>query len=80
MKQLLSDKKCIAGSLVLLAIVLSACSQTPKKVRPSGVAASRNELPVLTTDSVTTLISDSGITRYRIEAPQWTVYDKTEHP
>lgn len=66
--------------MVLLATLLLACSPTPKKVQPSGVAASRNELPVLTTDSVTTLISDSGITRYRIEAPQWTVYDKTEHP
>ena len=32
------------------------------------------------TDSVSTLISDSGITRYRIEAPQWLIYDKTDPP
>ena len=35
-------------------------------------------MPVLTGDSVTTLISDSGVTRYRIEATQWLVFDKTE--
>ena len=40
----------------------------------------REQLPVLTTDSVTTLISDSGITRYRIEAAHWLVYDKTPEP
>ena len=34
----------------------------------------------MVTDSVKTLISDSGITRYRIESPQWLVYDKTEPP
>lgn len=32
------------------------------------------------TDSVSTLISDSGITRYRIEAPRWLIYDKTNPP
>jgi len=40
----------------------------------------RKTLPSLLTDSVSTLISDSGITRYRIEAPQWCIYDKTDPP
>lgn len=44
------------------------------------IELSREQLPVLTTDSVTTLISDSGITRYRIEAQKWLMYDKTDTP
>ena len=51
-----------------------------KGVKQSGVAVPREQVAVLLTDSVSTLISDSGITRYRIEAPQWCVYDKTEPP
>ena len=40
----------------------------------------RAEAAVLITDSVVTLISDSGVTRYRIETPMWSVYDKTDPP
>jgi LPS export ABC transporter protein LptC len=66
--------------VVLLAILLSACTSKPKKVEQMTIALSREQLPVLTTDCVTTLISDSGITRYKIEAMQWLVYDKTDTP
>ena len=44
------------------------------------IGLAREQLPILTTDTVSTLISDSGITRYRIEAAQWLVYDKTDTP
>lgn len=70
----------IASSFMLLAMLLSACSSRPKKVEAVSVGVPREQLPVLTTYDVTTLISDSGITRYRIEAKQWLMYDKTEHP
>lgn len=40
----------------------------------------RQSAPVLTTTNVNTIISDSGITRYRIESPIWLVYDKMEPP
>ena len=36
--------------------------------------------PSMVTDSVTTLISDSGITRYKLVADIWEVYDKAEDP
>ena len=36
--------------------------------------------PSMITDSVTTLISDSGITRYKLEAKNWQVFDKAEEP
>jgi LPS export ABC transporter protein LptC len=31
-------------------------------------------------DSITTIISDSGIIRYRISAPYWDVYDRADTP
>lgn len=65
---------------MLLAICLCSCGPKLEKVGQGGPAESRQELPVLATDSVVTLISDSGVTRYRIEAPQWLVYDKTDEP
>ena len=71
----------IAGSILLLAIlVLSACHSRPKKVGQMDILTPREQLPVLATDSVTTLISDSGITRYRIESPRWLFFDKTDTP
>ena len=36
----------------------------------------RSLMPVLDAQQVTTLISDSGVTRFRITAPEWQVYDK----
>ena len=38
----------------------------------------RSAMPVLDAQQVTTLISDSGVTRYRITAAVWQVYDKAE--
>lgn len=37
-------------------------------------------MPALAGDEVTTLISDSGITRYRITAKKWLVFDKADTP
>ena len=62
----------------MLAILLSSCH---RESLPQGVETlPREQIPALVTDSVSTLISDSGITRYRIEAPQWLVYDRTDPP
>lgn len=69
----------MASILMVLAMFLSACGHK-KDVRSALELPPREELPVLQTDSVSTLISDSGITRYRIEAPQWLIYDKTQSP
>jgi len=63
---------------VVLAILFCACSSS--SLQPTVESQKRDQVAVLLTDSVSTLISDSGITRYRIEAPQWLVYDKTEPP
>lgn len=68
----------IASCLLVLAMLFFACGK--KEVLQSEDPQSRENIAVLLTDSVKTLISDSGITRYRIEAPQWLVYDKTDPP
>ena len=49
-------------------------------LQTSGESLPREQAASLITDSVSTLISDSGITRYRIESPQWLIYDRTEPP
>ena len=63
---------------MVLAILLSACHKG--EIRQETETQPREQVAVLVTDSVTTLISDSGITRYRIESPQWCVYDRTDPP
>ncbi len=53
-----------------------ACQQSD--VQKTEAFADRQTVPVLEVDSVTTLISDSGVVRYRISAPMWQIYDKAE--
>lgn len=37
-------------------------------------------MPSMVTDSVVTLISDSGITRYKLVADEWHIFDKAKEP
>ena len=78
MRRRLSDNICIASVLMMLAMFFSACRRS--EVQQTTVSVPREQIAVLITDTVSTLISDSGITRYRIEAPQWLIYDQTEPP
>lgn len=57
-------------------MAFSACDDEP--VARESFPQERQTMPVLNTYAVSTLISDSGITRYRIEATEWLIYDKTE--
>ena len=70
----------IASVALCCVIFLAACSGEKTEV----VEGYENvdSLPSLYTRDVNTLISDSGITRYRIEAPAWYMYEseKTENP
>lgn len=67
----------IASSLVLLAMSMSACHEEATTNRES-FPQERKAMPVLNTYTVSTLISDSGITRYRIETDEWLIFDQTE--
>ena len=78
MKQPLSVKYQLASALAVLAILFCSCGK--QDVGQNEEYVPREQVAVLLTDSVSTLISDSGVTRYRIEAPQWLIYDRTDPP
>ena len=78
MRRPLSDNIRIASVLLALAMIFIACHR--EAVRQEEETLPREQVPAMITDSVTTLISDSGVTRFRIESPQWLVFDKTEPP
>lgn len=67
----------MASSLVLLAMVVSACHEEDTSGRES-FPRERQTMPVLNTYAVSTLISDSGVTRYRIETDEWLIFDQTD--
>lgn len=58
-------------------IVGCAEKQEPEKI---GAIKNRELIPRLSAKNITTVISDSGITRYRITAPKWDVYDRATQP
>lgn len=59
---------------VIVMLLFSSCSGRKKEL--GAAITERDSLPVMETLGVTTLISDSGITRYRIETDEWLVFDK----
>lgn len=65
--------------LLLVCLFLYSCSKKEVRHR-AGAIADRKAMPALVGDEVTTLISDSGITRYRITAKKWLVFDKADTP
>ena len=63
------------GAVVMSVLcVVSACSGQDKQF--AEAITERDSMPVLETRGVSTLISDSGVVRYRITAPLWQVFDR----
>ena len=63
--------------LIAALTIIVACSDD----KPVGMAdIDVSATPTMLTRNVETLISDSGITRFRITAPVWYVYDEAENP
>lgn len=66
----------------LVAIVMlffyTACGNKDTEV--FDISYDPETTPSMVTDSVTTLISDSGITRYKLVADIWEVFDKAADP
>lgn len=65
----------VLGTIVML-ILFPSCDGR-KKVLGEAIKE-RDSLPIMATYGVTTLISDSGVTRYRINTDEWLVYDKKQ--
>ena len=55
-----------------------ACSGKDKDL--AEAITERDSLPSMKSLGVTTFISDSGITRYKIIAEEWCIFDKKEPP
>ena len=69
----------VVTALALLAIAgLGSCKDDGKL----GVASriDPKKMPSMSTVNVATLISDSGITQYKIVSPLWNVYDEADTP
>jgi LPS export ABC transporter protein LptC len=63
---------------MVVILFLAACGKSDAE-RIDAVV-DRSMTPQLHAENITTLISDSGITRYRINAALWDIYDKAEEP
>ena len=72
----------IEATAIFLAVAfmlfLNSCGNDDSQF--SEAQGKRASQPMLNADSVTTLISDSGITRFRITTKKWLVFDKAKEP
>lgn len=73
----LTIRETIVCSFFFLILIVSCKNEKPDKI---GAVVDRTKLPKLHETEVSTIISDSGITRYRISAPRWDIYDKAIQP
>lgn len=60
--------------MIVMLFLSPSCSG--KKEKLGAAILERDSLPGMRTLHVNTLISDSGIIRYRLEAEEWEIYDK----
>lgn len=67
-----------ATSVVVMLLLFSSCSGREKNL--GEAITERDSLPVMDTRGVTTLLSDSGVTRYRVNAEEWLVFDRKNPP
>lgn len=63
---------------VVMLFFITSCGGNDTEVMKT--TPKREKLPVLKAANITTIISDSGITRFRITTPEWLVYDKVKEP
>lgn len=65
-------------SVVSILFFMLSCGK--KKTEIIDAVEDRTQIPKLHANEITTIISDSGIIRYRISAPVWDIYDKADPP
>lgn len=70
----------IAAAIITAAITIFTTSCQGDETNYAPAVTNRDTVAVLTTYGVSTVISDSGIIRYKIIAEEWSVYDKTDPP
>ncbi len=78
----MNKKHIVYSILVLIIAVFSAC--TGKKEKASALelldSAQVANIPSMVGDNVNTLVSDSGLLKYRMQAEKVFIYDKVDSP
>lgn len=74
--RLLHKSISITVALVAIVMLLSFSSCDGKAKAIGDAITERDSLPMMQTMGVTTLISDSGVTRYRVNTEEWLVFDR----
>lgn len=71
---------CIAVILLVTAmhVLIASCSEERKNTAPA--VDDKDSLPFMQSKGISTLISDSGVIRYRIIAENWNIYNTTNPP
>ena len=59
-------------------VAFVGCEKEKKHLAPA--IKQRDSIPVLATTDMVSLISDSGLTKYRITAKDWKIFDRTRVP
>lgn len=67
----------VLGSVVMLILPFS-CTEEEKRHAPA--IAEKDSLPFMQSRGISTLISDSGVIRYKIVAEEWNIYNTTNPP
>lgn len=68
----------IVAACVVAGAVSTACSPETKRYVPN--VGDGYTTPTMATADVSTFISDSGYTRYKLETPLWQIFDDAEDP
>lgn len=68
----------VMKAVVMLFFFLISCTKASPDFTSS--VSNRMQTPKLKANEITTLISDSGITRYRISAAEWLMFDRDTQP
>ena len=68
----------ITFGVIVMLLLLSSCGGKKKAMGEARAVntAHSTRVTMMTTLGVTTLISDSGVTRYRVNTEEWSVYDR----
>ena len=70
----------LPAAAVAVAVLLAATSCRDERKTDISKTIHPDRMPTMTTHNVSTLISDSGITQYKIVSPVWYVYDEVDTP
>jgi len=72
--------KSITAAFLAVVVLLSFASCREEKKEFIASFTNKDSVPVMDTRGMSMLISDSGITRYRLKAQVWQVYDRRKDP